>query len=155
MWNILTGERLGPPPPPLSAMPLWAFIAGTLTSLTSSNIPIYGDGLKDVVVVECPDGILVCSKEHSEEIKKAVKSLILRSMYEERRWGICRVLEIVSMLMVITLLPRVLLSTLEKMSFTRFITIVLRFGLLWKERASLCLMVLSKELKQEMQLLFQ
>ena len=51
------------------------------------------DGLKDVVVAACPDGILVCSKEHSEEIKKSVENLTPRPMYEERRWGTYRVLD--------------------------------------------------------------
>ena len=55
--------------------------------------PIYVDGLKDVVVAACPDGILVCSKEHAEDIKKAVENLTPRPMYEERRWGTYRVLD--------------------------------------------------------------
>ena len=55
--------------------------------------PIFVDGRKDVVVAACPDGILVCSKEHSEEIKKSVENLTPRPMYEERRWGTYRVLD--------------------------------------------------------------
>lgn len=55
--------------------------------------PIYVDGLQDVVVAACPDGILVCSKEHAEDIKKAVENLTPRPMYEERRWGTYRVLD--------------------------------------------------------------
>lgn len=55
--------------------------------------PIYVDGLRDVVVAACPDGILVCSKQHSEEIKKSVEHLTPRPMYEERRWGSYRVLD--------------------------------------------------------------
>lgn len=55
--------------------------------------PIFVDGLKDVVVAACPDGILVCSKEHSEKIKKSVENLTSRPMYEERRWGTYRVLD--------------------------------------------------------------
>lgn len=55
--------------------------------------PIYVDGVKDVVVAACPDGILVCSKEHSEGIKNAVEKLGTRPMYEERRWGTYRVLD--------------------------------------------------------------
>lgn len=55
--------------------------------------PIFVDGLKDVVVAACPDGILVCSKRHSEEIKKTVENLSPRPMYEERRWGTYRVLD--------------------------------------------------------------
>lgn len=55
--------------------------------------PIYVDGLKDIVVAACPDGILVCGKEHAEDIKKAVEDLTPRPMYEERRWGTYRVLD--------------------------------------------------------------
>ncbi len=55
--------------------------------------PIYVDGLKDVVVAACPDGILVCGKEYAEDIKKAVENLTPRPMYEERRWGTYRVLD--------------------------------------------------------------
>lgn len=55
--------------------------------------PIYVDGLKDVVVAACPDGILVCSKKQSENIKNAVENLTPRPMYEERRWGTYRVLD--------------------------------------------------------------
>lgn len=55
--------------------------------------PIYVDGLKDIVVAACPDGILVCGKEHAEDIKKAVENLTPRPMYEEKRWGTCRVLD--------------------------------------------------------------
>ena len=54
---------------------------------------IYVDGLKDIVVAACPDGILVCGKEHAEDIKKAVENLTPRPMYEERRWGTYRVLD--------------------------------------------------------------
>lgn len=55
--------------------------------------PIYVDGVKDIIVAACPDGILVCSKEQSEHIKNAVENLTPRPMYEERRWGIYRVLD--------------------------------------------------------------
>lgn len=55
--------------------------------------PIYVDGLQDVVVAACPDGILVCGKQHAEDIKKAVEHLTPRPMYEERRWGTYRVLD--------------------------------------------------------------
>jgi mannose-6-phosphate isomerase len=54
---------------------------------------IYVDGLKDIVVAACPDGILVCSKEHSEKIKKAVENLTLCSIYKECCWGTYRVLD--------------------------------------------------------------
>ena len=55
--------------------------------------PIYVDGLKDFIVVACLDGILVCGKQYSEEIKEAVENLSPRPMYEEKRWGTYRVLD--------------------------------------------------------------
>lgn len=55
--------------------------------------PIFVDGVKDVVVAACPDGILVCGKKNAEDIKKAVENLTPRPMYEERRWGSYRVLD--------------------------------------------------------------
>lgn len=57
------------------------------------QIPIFVDGVKDVVVAACPDGILVCGKDHAEDIKKEVEHLTPRPMYEERRWGSYRVLD--------------------------------------------------------------
>ena len=91
--------------------------------------PIYVDGLKNVIVAACPDGILVCSKEHSEEIKKAVENLTPRLMYEERRGE-----PIVYSMTLPTkadsiLLPRVSHSTQGRIFPTRSITIVLRYGL--------------------------
>lgn len=55
--------------------------------------PIFADGLKDVVVAASPDGILVCGKEYTEQIKKNVENLAHRPMYEVRRWGTYRVLD--------------------------------------------------------------
>ena len=55
--------------------------------------PILVDGLKDVLVAACPDGILVCGKEHTENIKNTVENLTPRLMYEERRWGTYKVLD--------------------------------------------------------------
>lgn len=55
--------------------------------------PIFVDGVKDVVVAACPDGILVCAKKETENIKKYVENLTPRPMYEERRWGTYRVID--------------------------------------------------------------
>lgn len=55
--------------------------------------PIFVDGVKDVVVAACPDGILVCAKKETENIKKYVENLTPRPMYEEKRWGTYRVLD--------------------------------------------------------------
>lgn len=55
--------------------------------------PIFVDGVKDLVVSACPDGILVCAKKETENIKKYVEKLEHRPMYEERRWGSYRVID--------------------------------------------------------------
>lgn len=55
--------------------------------------PIFVDGINDVVVAACPDGILVCAKKETENIKKYVEKLTPRPMYEEKRWGTYRVLD--------------------------------------------------------------
>lgn len=55
--------------------------------------PIYVDGMKDTVIAASPDGIIVCKKKYSEDIKKAVDNLTPRPMYEERRWGSYRVID--------------------------------------------------------------
>ena len=55
--------------------------------------PIFVDGLKNVVIAACPDGILICDKERAEDIKKAVENLTPRQMYGERRWGTYRILD--------------------------------------------------------------
>ena len=57
------------------------------------QMPVFADGLKDVIVAASPDGILVCAKERSENIKKQVENLSYRPMYEERRWGTYRVID--------------------------------------------------------------
>lgn len=57
------------------------------------GIPIFCNGLKDVIVAASPDGIMVCDKQDSEKIKDYVNTLTTRPMYEERRWGTYRVLD--------------------------------------------------------------
>lgn len=88
-WNTLTDELKKPV---LGNAVMGTHCVNTHVINELQN-PIYVDGLKDVVVAACPDGILVCGKEHSEEIKKAVEKLTPRPMYEERRWGTYRVLD--------------------------------------------------------------
>ncbi len=56
------------------------------------EVPVFCNGLKNVVVACSPDGILVCSKDKTESLKKDVANLSLRPMYEERRWGTYKVL---------------------------------------------------------------
>ncbi len=57
------------------------------------HIPIIVAGTHDLVVIATPDGILVSDKQHSVGVKEYSKSLQLRPMYVERRWGDYRVLE--------------------------------------------------------------
>lgn len=56
------------------------------------EVPVFCNGLRDMVVACSPDGILVCTKDKTESIKKDVADLSLRPMYEERRWGTYKVL---------------------------------------------------------------
>lgn len=58
------------------------------------NTPLLCDGLRDAVVAVSPDGILVCSKDRSEKLKDMVSSIGGRPMYEERRWGTYRVIDV-------------------------------------------------------------
>ncbi len=88
-WNTLTGELHKPV---IGNAVMGSHCENTHVINELQN-PIYVDGLKDVVVAACPDGIIVCGKEHSEEIKKAVENMTPRPMYEERRWGTYRVLD--------------------------------------------------------------
>lgn len=60
--------------------------------INEQEVPVFVNGMKDVVVAASPDGILVCAKDKSETIKKYVDGLTLRPMYEERRWGTYKVL---------------------------------------------------------------
>lgn len=57
------------------------------------GIPVFCNGLKDVIVAASPDGIMVCDKHDSEKIKDYAYKLITRPMYEERRWGTYCVLD--------------------------------------------------------------
>lgn len=88
-WNTLTDELHKP----VIGNAVMGVHCENTHVINETQLPIYADGLKDIVVAACPDGILVCSKEHSEEIKKAVENLTPRPMYEERRWGTYRVLD--------------------------------------------------------------
>ena len=57
------------------------------------GIPVFCNGLKDVIIAASPDGIMVCDKQDSEKIKDYANKLTTRPMYEERRWGTYRVLD--------------------------------------------------------------
>lgn len=88
-WNTLTEEFHKP----IIGNAVMGVHCQNTHIINETQLPIYADGLRDIVVAASPDGILVCSKEYSEEIKKAVENLTSRPMYEERRWGTYRVLD--------------------------------------------------------------
>ena len=88
-WNTLTDERHH------------HIIGNAVMGLRCTNThvinelqyPIYVDGMEDTVIAASPDGIIVCRKKYTEDIKKAVDHLTPRPMYEERRWGSYRVID--------------------------------------------------------------
>ena len=97
-WNTLTDELHKPV---IGNAVMGAHCENTHI-INELHNPIFVDGLKDVVVAACPDGILVCAKQYTEELKSAIGdaeklssslSLANRPMYEERRWGTYRVLD--------------------------------------------------------------
>lgn len=88
-WNAFTDKLLNPIIGNAS-MGTHCFNTNVINELQQ---PIYVDGLKDIVVAASPDGILVCEKSYSENIKDVVDNLSPRPMYEELQWGMYRVLE--------------------------------------------------------------
>jgi mannose-1-phosphate guanylyltransferase len=57
------------------------------------DIPIAVLGLSNVIISASPDGILVADKNSSPKVKELIKHIEQRPMYEERRWGMYRVLD--------------------------------------------------------------
>jgi mannose-1-phosphate guanylyltransferase len=57
------------------------------------DIPVTVIGVKDLVIVASPDGILVSHKAESPRIKEVLNHIDSRPMYEERRWGHYRVID--------------------------------------------------------------
>lgn len=57
------------------------------------GIPMFVNGLENVIVAASPDGIMVCDKQYSENIKDYIGKLNTRPMSEERRWGNYRILD--------------------------------------------------------------
>lgn len=75
--------------------------AGSGEAVDSSNthvinelgIPVVTIGIENAMVVTTPDGILVADKYASAHLKDVVGKYEGRPMYEERRWGLYRVLD--------------------------------------------------------------
>lgn len=88
-WNTLVEEL------PVSAMgevTLGSNVKET-TVINELNIPLVCDGVDNLIVAASHDGILICGKDSAEQIKRYVDPLDSRPMFEERRWGIYRVLD--------------------------------------------------------------
>ena len=60
--------------------------------INESSLPIIALGIEDIVVAASPDGILVSKRDASEKLKNYADSIKARPMYEERRWGMYKVL---------------------------------------------------------------
>lgn len=71
------------------------------------GIPVVVMGTKNLVVAAASDGILVAEKEKSSQIKEYIRNISARPMYEERRWGHLRVIDITKNDSVITMTRRV------------------------------------------------
>lgn len=88
-WNTLSEE--------LRHHSLGNVVMGELNKNThvvnELGIPVFCDGMQDTIVACSPDGILVCAKKNSETLKEHVDKFVQRPMYEERRWGIYRVID--------------------------------------------------------------
>lgn len=58
------------------------------------GIPVVTMGLRDTIVVATPDGILVADKDQSAQLKNVIQQYDDRPMFEERKWGSFRVLDL-------------------------------------------------------------
>ncbi len=56
------------------------------------GLPIVALGLEDMIVAASPDGILVSNREASVNLKGYADAIKARPMYEERRWGMYKVM---------------------------------------------------------------
>lgn len=88
-WNTLTDELRRP----VIGNAVMGPRCSNTNVINELQYPIYVDGMEDTVIAASPDGIIVCRKKYSEDIKKAVDNLTPRPMYEERRWGTYRVID--------------------------------------------------------------
>lgn len=57
------------------------------------NIPVLCSGISDAAVITSYDGILVLNNDSTENLKPYVERLATRPLYEERRWGIYKVID--------------------------------------------------------------
>lgn len=89
-WNTLTEEI----PSAVSGKGSISSDCGNTHLINELDIPVAVLGLSNIVVATGPDGILVADKSASPRLKEFISDLEQRPMYEERRWGWYRVLDI-------------------------------------------------------------
>lgn len=63
-------------------------------AINELDIPLVVSGMKDTVVVAAYDGILVTSKEESAHLKDLLKEFQQSPMYEEKRWGVVKTIDV-------------------------------------------------------------
>lgn len=61
--------------------------------INESNVPIVCSGISNLAVIASYDGILVANKDESNDIRSLLENLSERPFFEERRWGIYKVLD--------------------------------------------------------------
>lgn len=63
------------------------------TVINELNIPVLCHSTRNLIVAASPDGILVADKDSTDRIKDAVGEVETRPMFEERRWGVYKVID--------------------------------------------------------------
>lgn len=90
-WNTLTEEMADAVS---GCVAMDGSTCSNVHAINETGLPMVVAGLSDAVVVATHDGILACGKEASASIKGLVSQVAeSRPMYEQRRWGECRVLD--------------------------------------------------------------
>lgn len=89
-WNTLTEE--------MSGMNSGNVVLGKGNANThvinELDVPLVVAGISDSVVVATYDGVLVSSKQESPHVKDILKDVPIEPMYEEKRWGWIKTLDI-------------------------------------------------------------
>lgn len=90
-WNTLSGEMADPY---AGRIVVDNHTCKGVHAINETGLPMVIAGIEDAVVVATPDGILVSGKERSAQIKVLVsRASETRPMYERRRWGEYRVID--------------------------------------------------------------
>ncbi len=88
-WKTMTEE--------LSEDPIGNVIEGENVNNThiinELSIPIFCSDTNNLIVAASPDGILVADKNSSEQVKGYMNKITARPMYEERLWGVYKVID--------------------------------------------------------------